>query len=56
MPEGSPGAGTPKYDNTVAYINESCLLLSVFCHMGKRSRVTRYVINKSFVRNQVNTG
>ena len=39
MPEGSPGAGAPKYGGTDAYINESYLMLSVPCRMSKRSRV-----------------
>ena len=55
MPEGSPGAGTLKCGRSFIsmqrsmYINEESAhgkqtAFSLCSHMGKRSRVTRYVI------------
>ena len=48
MPEGSPGAGALKYGSSILNGRKNNPV-ALSCHMGKRSRVTRYVINKSFV-------
>jgi hypothetical protein len=56
MPEGSPGAGALKCGSSYYYMEIKLDFAALSCHMGKCSRVIRYVIIKSFVHNQAIIG